>query len=111
MFDVNRTVVSPISGPSGQSGAVLSVSSNGNVAGTGILWASFANVGDAEHTVSPGILRALDASDVTKELWNSDMNIQSDYVGSYAKFSSPTIANGHVYLASFSNTVDVYGLK
>jgi len=111
MFDVNRTVVLPISGPSGQSGAVLSVSSNGNVAGTGILWASFANVGDAEHTVSPGILRALDASDVTKELWNSDMNIQSDYVGSYAKFSSPTIANGHVYLASFSNTVDVYGLK
>jgi hypothetical protein len=111
MFDVNNTVLSPISGPSGQSGAVLSVSSNGNVAGTGILWASFANAGDAEHTVSPGILRALDASDVTRELWNSDMNIQSDYVGSYAKFSSPTIANGHIFLASFSNTVSVYGLK
>src|SRR6267143_2067778 len=36
-------------GPTGQSGAVLSVSSNGSQDGTGILWASYAFSGDAEH--------------------------------------------------------------
>jgi hypothetical protein len=96
-------------GPTGQSGAVLSVSSNGTTAGTGILWASYAATGDAEHDVSPGILRAFDAADVTKELWNNRQNASRDNSGNYAKFSSPTIANGRVYLATFSNQVVVYG--
>src|SRR4051812_27053904 len=97
-------------GPVGQSGAILSVSSNGNQTGTGILWASYAANGDAEHDVRPGILRAFDANDVTKELWN---NLQDprDASGTYAKFAAPTIANGHVYLPTFSNRVVVYGLR
>ena len=98
-------------GPTGQSGAVLSVSSNGSKDGTGILWASYAFSGDAEHNVSPGILRAFDANDVTRELWNSRQNVVRDGVGNYAKFSSPTIADGHVYLPTFSNRVVVYGLR
>lgn len=97
-------------GPTGQSGAVLSVSSNGTTAGTGILWASYAYTGDAEHDVSPGILRAFDASDITKELWNNRQNFGRDGAGSFAKFASPTIANGHVYLPTFSRQVVVYGL-
>jgi hypothetical protein len=103
-------VVSNVSGPTGGCGTDLSVSSNGTLDGTGILWASYANTGDAGNTVSPGILRAFDASDITKQLWNSNQNA-SDQVGSYSKFCSPTIANGHVYLATFSNSVAVYGLK
>ena len=99
-----------LSGPTGQSGAVLSVSSNGSQDGTGIVWAAYAFTGDAEHVVSPGILRAFDANDVTKELWNNRMK-SADIGGSYAKFASPTIANGHVYLPTFSNRVVVYGLK
>ncbi|HVM89009.1 MAG TPA: hypothetical protein VMT76_12540 [Puia sp.] len=109
MFDVNSTVVG-ISGPWGQNGAMLSVSSNGNSSGTGILWASYSKSCDAEHSVCAGILRAFNADDITKELWNSDQNT-ADAVGNYAKFASPTIANGHVYLATFSNYVAVYGLK
>ncbi|HTD39073.1 MAG TPA: PQQ-binding-like beta-propeller repeat protein [Mucilaginibacter sp.] len=109
-FDAGNQVIATITGPMGQSGAVLSVSSNGATAGTGILWASYAATGDAEHTVSPGILRAFDASDVTKELWNNNQSA-ADYAGNYAKFSSPTIANGHVYLPTFSGQVVVYGLK
>ena len=97
-------------GPSGQNGAMLSVSSNGAKPGTGILWASYASSGDAEHGVTPGILRAFDANDITKELWNNRQNANRDVGGSYAKFASPTIANGHVYLATFSNRVAVYGL-
>ena len=104
-------VVSRVSGPTGQSGAVLSVSSNGSRDGTGILWASYAVSGDAEHAVSPGILRAFDANDVSKELWNNHQNDVRDGAGTYAKFAAPTIANGHVYLPTFSNQVAVYGLQ
>ena len=110
MLDANGALTFLGSGPTGQSGAVLSVSSNGSQNGTGILWAWYAFTGDAEHDVSPGMLRALDAADVTKELWNNRQNASRDGAGAYAKFSSPTIANGRVYLATFSNQVVVYGL-
>lgn len=103
-------VVSSAPGPSGQNGAVLSVSSNGVQDGTGILWASYASSGDAEHVIRPGILRAFDANDVSKELWNNQQNSSRDAAGNYAKFAAPTIANGRVYLPTFSNRVVVYGL-
>ena len=61
--------------------------------------------------MSPGILRAFDANDVTQELWNNRQNFSRDGAGYYAKFSAPTIANGHVYLPTFSNQVVVYGLR
>jgi hypothetical protein len=104
-------VVSTVAGPIGQSGAVLSVSSNGSQNGTGILWASYASSGDAEHATRPGILRAFDANDISRELWNNQQNSARDAPGTYAKFASPTIANGHVYLPTFSNRVVVYGLQ
>ena len=97
-------------GPTGQNGAVLSISSNGSVDGTGIVWASHAYGGDAGHNVVPGILRAFDANDVTKELWNNQQTAP-DAAGNFAKFAPPTIANGHVYLPTFSNQVVVYGLR
>jgi hypothetical protein len=109
-LDRNLETLVTNGGPTGQNGAVLSVSSNGATAGTGILWASYAYTGDAEHDVSPGILRAFDASDITKELWNNRQNAARDGAGSYAKFASPTIANGHVYLPTFSRQVVVYGI-
>jgi len=108
-FD-NNQIVSNINGPTGQSGAVLSVSSNGTKDGTGILWAAYAVSVDAESFKGPGILRAFDANDITKELWSTLEN-GNDLPGNYAKFCPPTIANGHVYLATFSNKVVVYGLK
>jgi hypothetical protein len=111
LMDVGKQITSTVSGPTGQSGAVLSVSSNGSLNGTGIVWASYAATGDAEHDISPGILRAFDANDIRKELWSNSQNPAQDNAGSYAKFSSPTIANGHVYLPTFSNRVVVYGIK
>ena len=111
LLNAQTQVVSSAAGPTGESGAVLSVSSDGAKDGTAILWASYASTGDAEHAVSPGILRAFDANDVNRELWNSQQNAQRDASGYYAKFSAPTIANGHVYLATFSNKVVAYGLR
>src|SRR5438309_11353603 len=111
LLDAQSQVVFSGVGPTAQSGAVLSVSSIGSTDATGLLCASYAFRGDAEHIVSPGILRAFDANDVTTELWNNRQNVSRDGAGNYAKFSSPTIANGHVYLPTFSNRVVVYGLR
>ncbi len=98
-------------GPTGHSGAMLTVSSDGSKDGTAILWASYAVAGDAEHEVSLGILRAFDANDITREIWSTQQNVDRDGPGMYAKFASPTVANGHVYLPTFSNQVVVYGLR
>ena len=100
-----------LGGPTGHSGAMLTVSSDGSKDGTAIVWASYAVAGDAEHDVSLGILRAFDAHDITRELWNNRQNLSRDGSGNYAKFATPTIANGHVYLPTFSNQVVVYGLR
>ncbi len=110
-LDRQAALVMTNGGPTGHSGAVLSVSSNGSADGTGIVWASYAVSGDAEHDVSQGVLRAFDANDVTRQLWSSLQNPARDGVGNYAKFASPTIANGRVYLPTFSNQVVVYGLR
>jgi hypothetical protein len=82
-------VTSGVAGPTGQNGAILSVSSNGSQDGTGILWASYASTGDAEHGVRPGILRAFDASQISRELWNSQQTA-GDGSGTYAKLAAPT---------------------
>jgi PA14 domain/K319L-like, PKD domain len=94
----------------GMPGGMLSVSANGGTAGTGILWATISRTGDANHTSRPGILRAYDASNVTRELWNSEQNPTRDTLGNFSKFSPPTIANGKVYVATLSNKLVVYGL-
>jgi hypothetical protein len=103
-------VLSTGNGPQGGSGAVISVSSNDTASGTAIVWASYAETGNANVGPSPGILRAFDANDITRELWNTEMT-PGDQPGYFAKFCPPTVVNGHVYLATFSHYVVVYGLK
>ena len=57
-----------------------------------------------------GTLHAYSALNVTNELWNSDMIGSRDAIGNFAKFVAPTVANGKVYMATFSNRLNVYGL-
>jgi hypothetical protein len=78
-------------------GGFLSISANENAVGTGILWASLPKQGDA----IAAFLRAFDAANISHELWNS-AQAQADAVGIFAKFVPPTVANGKVYLATFS---------
>ena len=89
-------------------GGILSLSSNGDR--DGILWATTPTNNDANQRTVPGILRAYDANDLGNELWNSYQNRFYDDFGNYAKFTPPTVANGKVYLATFSNQLSVYGL-
>ena len=97
-------------GSIGMPGGFLSITANGSTSGSGIVWASHPYSGDANQAVRPGIVRAFDASDLTKELWNSKQNASRDDIGNFAKFCPPTIANGKVYMASFSGHLAVYGL-
>jgi hypothetical protein len=102
-------VTSPMLAPRGMPGGMLSVSADSNAAGSGIVWASLPLQGDANQNVVPGILRAFDAENVSRELWNSHQNAARDDVGNFAKFCPPTVADGKVYLGTFSGKLNVYG--
>lgn len=97
-------------------GGMLCLSANGRNLGSAIVWGSVPLKGDANLETVPGVLCAFDALDLTKELWNSEQNAARDHVGMFAKFCPPVVANGKVYLATFSdgspqpNRLVVYGL-
>jgi hypothetical protein len=98
-------------------GGIMTISANGNSAGSAILWATLLSLGDAWHAVGIGALVALDASDVTKVLFDSTKDA-NDALGNLAKFSPPTVANGKVYVTTFADVnatspsyLRVYGLK
>lgn len=90
-------------------GGILSLSADGNKTGTGIVWATHSVDCDGNHDVCPGVLQAYNAQKVEEKLWSSDQ-VERDAVGNFAKFVPPTVANGKVYLATFSNRLNVYGL-
>jgi hypothetical protein len=87
-------------------GGILSVSSNGAAAGTGVVWALTPANGDANSCRGvKGMLMAFDAEDVTKELWRSQgrdagLSDTKDSLGLLARFTPPTIANGKVFVAT-----------
>ena len=103
------TFLSP--GGDNMPGGILSVTSNGLIAGTGIVWTNIPLSADSDLVSINGVLRAFDATDLTKELWNSNQNSNRDGCGKFAKFNSPLIVNGKVYQPSFSGQVSVYGLN
>ena len=110
MFVLPAFAQSPTPAPAGQPGGLLALSAQGTNAGSGILWAVHQLTGDANQRVRPGILRAYNAQNVSTELWNSEQLSARDSVGNFGKFVAPTVANGKVYLATFSNRLNVYGL-
>ena len=99
---------SSIGNYSGQrSGGILTITSNDTVDGTAIVWA---NMFTSLTSVS-GVLRAFDARDMSKELWNSRQNAFRDAFGDYAKFNAPIVIRGKVYEPTFSKQLVVYGLN
>jgi hypothetical protein len=92
-------------------GGMLALSWDGQQDETAIVWAYHPTDDDAMNKTVDGTLRAFDARDLNRELWNSDMDAQGiDRVGSFAKFCPPIVANGKVYLSTFSRELAVYGL-
>ncbi len=88
----------------------MSISASGFLAGTGIVWTAFSSDGIADGSIQPGVFYAFDASNVSSVLWSSNQNSSRDYSGSWAKWCPPIVVNGKVYLASFDNLLNVYGL-
>jgi len=83
----------------GYPGAIPTISANGS--SNGIVWLLEGGSG--------GTLRAYDASNVAHELYNSQMKTSRDSLGSFVRFTVPTVANGKVY-AGTGNSIAVFGL-
>src|SRR5258708_5870054 len=110
MFLLPAYAQGSLSAPNGQPGGILAVSAHGTNAGSGIVWAYHQLTGDAHQSVRPGILHAHNAQNDSSELWNSQQVSARDSVANYPKFCPPTVANGKVYLATFSSRLNVYAL-
>jgi hypothetical protein len=85
----------------GYPGGALALSANGDA--NGILWAV------QSSSTSVGVLRAYDATNLPNELYNSNESGSRDTLDLAAKFSTPVIANGKVFIASYSQ-LTAFGL-
>ncbi len=101
---INSTILSEFTPELSSEYAGLSISADGGT--NGIVWLT---TGNYALDGVPGTLHALEAANLAHELWNSDMNSNRDQLGWFAKFAVPTVANGRVYVPTFSRTVAVYG--
>jgi len=86
------------------SGATPAVSARG--AQNGIVW--LIDAPDKFDAPRAAVLRAYDASDVRRKLYDSEQNAGRDRAGLGLRFALPTIDDGRVYVARV-NGVDVYG--
>lgn len=90
--------------PNGMPGGMLAVSSDGTKRGTGIVWAVVPLDGDANQFRGVnGILLALDAQDVTRQLWTSELSGARDRLGLFAKYAPPTVAGGKAFVATYGD--------
>ena len=98
---LNPTPVATSPSSYGLRGGNTVISASGNE--SGIVWAY------EKSAAGQGILHAYDATDVSKELWNSNMNGGRDGMATGIGFATPVIAEGRV-LAASDNTLEIYGV-
>jgi hypothetical protein len=89
----------------GNPGATPAISANGT--SNGIVWLIETKTWNGSDR--PAVLRAYDAANVARELYNSEQNSDRDRVGLTLRFTIPTVVDGRVYVDA-KHRVDVYGL-
>jgi len=106
-------------GMGGMPGGMLSLSSDGKDPNTGIVWALAPIDGDANHDVVDGIARAYDATNLDptpidaqtprlRLLWDST---RSGVTFKHAKFNTPVVADGRLFVPTYNGRVDMYMLR
>jgi hypothetical protein len=85
-------------------GSTPSISANGTT--NGIVWTVQS---DGTGPGGSSILHAYDATNITKELFNSTQNATRDGLTVADKFATPTITNGKIYVGS-QKALTVFGL-
>jgi len=90
----------------GYAGASPSVSGNGS--GNGIVWVIDTSAASATSTSGPSVLRAYDATKISREIYNSSQAGARDTLGGAVKFTVPTVYAGKVYVGT-ATELDVLG--
>jgi hypothetical protein len=104
-------------GMGGMPGGMLTLSANAHQPHSGIVWATAPIDGDANREVVEGVLRAYDATQLDtaqntdgsarlKLLWSSAQLPHEHFY--FAKFAGPVVADGKVFVPTYSGRVDVY---
>jgi outer membrane protein assembly factor BamB len=105
-FTPRQATLGQVVAPNGMPGGMLSLTANQEQ--DAILWVAIPLNGDANRSrLVTGVLRAFDARTL-QEIWNC--HTPGNEMGSFAKFSPPTVANGRVYVPTYDAQLVVYGL-
>ena len=86
--------------------STVSISANGH--SDGIVWAVNTDAYYYAHQ-GPAVLHAYDATNLARELYNSNQHFARDNPGQASKFTVPTVANGKVFVGT-ANQLSAYGL-
>ena len=103
-WQIAGTSFTPVASDAFTTGGPNALALSANQGAGGILW--------VEANSSPSMLRAFNALPTGGQLvmlWNSKQVAARDALGSIARYSVPTVANGKVYVGTASNQVVVYG--
>lgn len=89
-------------------GSAITISAHGT--SNGVVWApECINCQDTASGNTSEVLHAFDASDLSRELYNSTQAGNRDVIGEANRFITPLVANGKVYLG-MTNGITVFGL-
>ena len=96
--------------PGGMPGTMMTLSANGSVEDTAVLWC-LNPYGDANKTITPGRIVAYGADWIDNgtllKIWDSS---QWGIELMHNKFNIPTVANSKLYVPSYDGRVQVFGL-